>query len=385
MTNLEKLRKHMKKSGVCATVIPTADPHLSEYVPECFKLRRYISGFTGSAGTLVVTENCAGLWTDGRYYIQAENELSGSEIRLYRASEKNTIKIYDFLKENLPDNAVVGVDGRLFSKKYLDEFISKLGKITVNADYDPSEIWENRPELPSEKAFLLDECYCGESALSKIDRVRKIMQKECFTHYLVTSPEAVMWLLNIRGNDVKHTPVMLSYLLLSKEKAALYVNEAKLSEEVSGYLNRHNIEVADYGEIYEDISRLPQDSYLNADFSLTYYTLINRASCPKKDFKDIITELKCIKNKTEIDNIKKAYEKENIALTKAFYEIYHTEGIDECDVCEIIEKYRSKSEGYFGSRAYGRCNRPAFSLSLQRAGSKPDLHGNGQRKRNPLQ
>ena len=173
MTKLYILRKYMKEQNLSAVVIPTADMHLSEYISEHYKLREYLSGFTGSAGTLVVTETNAGLWTDGRYYIQAEHELFGSGISLYKASEKETVKIHEFLKENLSESDIVGLDGRLFSKKYLDSFISNLGNIKVNTDCDIAQIWENRPPEQMGKAFLLEEKYSGESVSSKISRVRK--------------------------------------------------------------------------------------------------------------------------------------------------------------------------------------------------------------------
>ena len=371
MKKIDALRKLMKENKISAAVIPTADPHLDEYIPGYYKFRQHVSGFTGSAGTLVVTEQKAGLWTDGRYYIQAENELSGSGIVLYRASEKETKKIHEFLRENLDSGSVVGIDGRLFSKKYLEEFILKLGNIKTDTDFDPSQIWEGRPLLPCEKAFVLSEEFCGESVASKIKRIYEVMEKESFTHYLVSSPECIMWLLNIRGNDVENTPVMLSYLLIGKKTITIYVDKNKITQEVSHHLKLHNIEVAEYEKIYEDVAVLKKEDYMAADFSLTNYSLVNRASCPKKDYKDIIYKLKCIKNETEIKNIRKAYIKENAALTKAFYEIYNSDSIDECDVTTIIEKYRSLNEGYFS---------PSFSTIAAYGANAAMMHYGPQKK-----
>ncbi|MBE7033805.1 MAG: aminopeptidase P family protein [Ruminococcaceae bacterium] len=346
MSKLDILRSHMKNHNISAVVIPTADMHLSEYISDYYKLREYLSGFTGSAGTLVVTDTDAGLWTDGRYYIQAEKELAKG-ISLYRASEKDCIKIYDFLKNNLSEKDTVGLDGRLFSKKYLDEFIAKLGEIKVNTDYDASEIWENRPAEPCKKAFVLDEKYCGEDTFSKLSKVRELMKKDNFTHYLVSAPDCIMWLLNIRGNDVKYTPVTLSYLMMTEKNVTLYTKREKLTDEVLSYLKLHNIDVADYTCVYFDVENLPENSYVAADFSLTNYTLINKISSAKKNVKDFIYNLKCIKNDTELENVKRAYVKENVALTKAFYEIYHSRKLNEWDVVEIIEKHRNMQEGYF--------------------------------------
>lgn len=347
MNRIDSLRNHMKEHNISAVVIPTADMHLSEYISEHYKLREYLSGFTGSAGTLVVTENEAGLWTDGRYYIQAEKELSGSSVNLYRASEKNCVKIHEYLKQRLAPSDMVGVDGRFFSKKYLDEFIVKLSGIQVNTDYDPSQIWQNRPPEPEDKAFVLEEKYCGENVSSKISAVREKMQAEGFTHYLVSLPECIMWFLNIRGNDVRHTPVMLSYLLVTQKTITLYARREKLTDKVSNYLWAHNIEVADYEDIYTDIAMISQNSYLAADFSLVNYSLISKVACAKKDIRDFIFDLKCIKNNTEIENIKNAYIKENVALAKSFYEIYNSDNLDECDVSDIIEKHRKAYNEYF--------------------------------------
>ena len=347
MSRIDILREHMRTHNISAVVVPTADMHLSEYISDHYKLREYLSGFTGSAGTLVVTENDGGLWTDGRYYIQAEKELSGSGIKLFKASEKETVKIHEYLKETLSAGETVGLDGRLFSKRYLDSFISKLSGINVNTDYDASQIWENRPEEPDEKAFVLSDCYCGKGVEEKLSEVRSLMKKQGFTHYLITSPECIMWLLNIRGNDVRYTPVMLSYLLMSQRTVTLYSKPQKLTKEVLTHLKLHNIETEDYQNIYHHVGEIEENCCVAADFSLVNYSLINRISCAKKSVRDFVLNLKARKNSTEIENIKTAYIRENTALTKAFYEIYHSSGINECDVVEIIEKYREMYTSYY--------------------------------------
>ena len=348
MNKIGILREYMKKCGVSACIIPTADPHLSEYVPEHYKLRQWVSGFTGSAGTLVVTEEEGGLWTDGRYYIQAEKELSGSGIKLHRASESECIKTYEYVTEKLKPGDTVGVDGNLFSKKELDNIIEKLDKFSVkiNTEFTPDEIWENRPPMPSDKAFILPQEYCGETVAKKADNVRSLMKKEGFTHYLAALPESVMWLLNIRGNDIKCTPVMLSYLLMSQSEIFLYAPKEKIDDCVCKYLAENNVTLCDYNNIIGDLGKISADSFVAADFSLCNYNLINALGCAYRDRKDFIYYLKCIRTQKEIDNIKRAYIKENTALTKSFYEIYHSENIDECDVCDIIEKNRRLHSGY---------------------------------------
>lgn len=349
MNRIELLREYMKKCGVNACIIPTADPHLCEYISECYKLRQWLSGFTGSAGTLVVTERESGLWTDGRYYIQAEKELEGSGITLYRASEKQCVKIHEFLQEKLTSESILGVDGRLFSKKELDKIITELEKkkISVNTNFRPEKIWESRPQNPREKAFVLDARYVGESVCEKLENVRTKMKEKNFTHYLSSSPECIMWTLNIRGNDIMHTPVMLSYMLVSQKKVFLYADREKIDEDVGLYLNRNEITLKNYEDIFEDLENIGENSLLAADFSMTNYQLIKALKCAYKDCSDFIYNLKCIKTEKEIENIKKAYIKENTALVKSFYEIYHSTDIDECDVSNIIEKHRKNLEGYF--------------------------------------
>lgn len=338
------LRQFMKNHGVDACIIPTSDPHLSEYTCECYKLREWFSGFTGSAGTLVVTKAKSGLWTDGRYYIQAENELKGTGITLFRASEKETISIEDFLLENLSKGELVGLDGRLFSKNYLDKIKAKLleKEIIIKPRFDASVLWEDKPSLPMGKAFSLSEAYAGESVESKIKRLRKLMEENSADIYVTAMADSIMWLLNIRGCDVSYTPVMLSYLFVSKEDVFLFAHKEKTTD-----LDNECFEIKDYDEFYDFLSKLDKEKVLAADFSETNYEIINSANCKIKNNSDYIQNMKAVKNVTELSNIKKAYIKENIALIKSFYEIYSSLGnIDECDVQDIIERKRTQSEGY---------------------------------------
>lgn len=348
MKRIEILREYMKKCGVSACIIPTADPHLSEYVSEHYKLREWVCGFTGSAGTLVVTEEDGGLWTDGRYYIQAEKELIGSGIKLYKASEPECTKIYEYLKDTLKSGDTVGVDGSLFSKKELDDIIEKLDKcgINTNTAFTPDAVWENRPPMPVGRAFILPAEFCGETVEEKVKKVRALMREEAFSHYLAGLPESIMWLLNIRGNDIKCTPVMLSYLVLTQSEIFLYAPAEKIDDTMRKYLADNKVTLCEYENIIADLGKIREDSFLAADFTLCNYNLIKVLKCAYKDRKDFIYNLKCIRTQKEIENIKNAYIKENTALVKSFYEIYHSDNIDECDVCEIIEKNRKAQKGY---------------------------------------
>lgn len=348
MCRIELLRKEMKKCGVNAVIIPTADPHLSEYIADEYKLREWLSGFTGSAGTLVVTEKESGLWTDGRYYIQAEKELSGSEVVLFKASEKETIKITDYLLEKLEKGETLALDGKLFSKNKLDELKDKLKKKSIHLknDFDPSAVWKDKPERKANPCYILSEKYSGESAKDKMLRVRREMKNEGATHYVISSPQEIMWLLNIRGADVLYTPVMLSYLLIGEKEAYLYAPKENVPEDVLKYLEELEVKVKPYNGIYTDVEKLSKKCTVIADFSSANALLIDKIKCPAKDKKSIIEHMKGIKNSTEIANIKKAYIKDNTALIKSFYEIYHKDELTEWEVCDIIEKHRGALEGY---------------------------------------
>lgn len=361
MYNIDLLRKEMKKHNIDACIVPTADPHLSEYIPDCYKLRQWLCGFTGSAGELVVTKNDSGLWTDGRYYIQAEMELSGSETKLYKASEKETIKIHEYLVNRLNKNDRVGIDGKMFSKSsadFLEKKLRKKGIVLVN-DFDPSVIWGNRPPQPQGKAFILEKKYAGESAQSKINRIRSKMAEDKADYFIVSSLEEVMWLLNIRGNDISYTPVMLCYFMLGKKDAFLYVDKEKLTENVKEYLTKIGVNVKNYNDIYYDVKKLGKRETAVIDFSKTNSFLISSVKCAVNDKKSYIDIMKCIKNPVEIENIKKAYIKENVALIKSFYEIYNSEKLTECTVSDIIEKNRKSQENYISPSfetiaAYGK-------------------------------
>ncbi len=345
---IEKLRNYMISKEIAACIIPTSDPHLSEYTSDFYKFREWLSGFTGSAGTLVVTKYKAGLWTDGRYYIQAEKELEGSGITLFRASEKETPKITDFISENVEKGTFVGVDGRLFSKNALDKIKVELVKneIILKPKFYASVIWKEKDQMPMGKAFLLEEKYSGERVLSKIKRLRERLCENEVDYYVTAATDSVMWLLNIRGCDVLHTPVMLSYLFVSNDKVILFANKEKVSD-VSDALHKNNIKIYDYDKFYEFLASLDKEKKLALDFDETNYEIVNCASCSVINKTDFIKEMKSVKNNTEIENIKKAYVKENIALIKSFFEIYSFKTrLSECDVADIIEKHRKAQDGY---------------------------------------
>ncbi len=359
MTTNEKLallRGEMRRLGLAACVIPTADPHLSEYTPDRYKLRHWLSGFTGSAGTLAVTMDKSGLWTDGRYYIQAARQIEGSEIELFRAAEPGTKTYARFLTDELPKGAAVGIDGSLFSRSAADSLEKTLQKegIRLESDCDFSVIWQTgRPPLPNAPAFALDVKYAGESAADKLTRVRAEMKKQGVTHYAVGKLDSVMWLFNIRGGDVHCCPFAISYALVGESDARLYIGEGVVGPELAAALNDEGVTVRPYCAITGDIAALPADASLGVDFAQTNCALTAAAkTCSLKNIRDIITPMKAVKNAVENDCLRECYNNDAAALVKGFYRIYKAldEGreITERDVFDMLIELRSRQPGFIG-------------------------------------
>ena len=233
---LSCLRKVMKEQGVNAYIIPSSDPHMSEYVSEHWKSRQYFSGFTGSAGTVIVTMAEAGLWTDGRYFLQAEDQLKGTDIILHRSGEEGVLKPAEYIEKNIGNGQVVGFDGRTVTAKWAEELKEKLDKkgAGLRGSLDlVGDIWADRPVLKSDKVWLLDEKYAGESRDSKIERLRKYMDEKGDDYHIITSLDDIAWLLNIRGNDIHCNPVVMSYLVVSQSEIILFADETSFSEQVN--------------------------------------------------------------------------------------------------------------------------------------------------------
>lgn len=355
MTTNEKvalLRAEMDKNNLKGYIVPTGDPHISEYLADFYCFRHWISGFTGSAGTFALTDKKSGLWTDGRYYIQAEGQLSGSEIVLYRAYEPGVISYVDFFCEELAEGDRVGIDGKLFSKNAVANMQKKFTEkgIELVVDCDLSYVWEDRPSLPYTKVFLLDEKYAGESALSKIERLREKMNDAKVDFYATGTLDDVMWLYNVRGNDVHCCPFAMSYALVTKNDAVFYVAKEQMTDRVKEYLDKNNVAVKAYEDIYTDLANL-KGGKLALNGATTNYMLHKAAGCEVKETADFIEKMKAVKNETENANLKNAYIKDCVALVKAFYKIYTAESgsMTENDVCNLLLEERGKQEGNLGA------------------------------------
>lgn len=337
---LKRLRKLMEDKDLNAYIIADSDPHMSEYVAEHWKMRRWISGFTGSAGVVALTLDKSGLWTDGRYYIQAEDQLKGTEIELFRAGEPNVPSYIKWLGDNLTKGDRIGVCGKYSSSAKIKNLQSNLGKkgIEVVTEYDLiGEIWEDRPATPKEPIFIHDIEYAGKSAREKIEMVRDKMDKHGADHYLIGSLDDIAWLYNIRGADIPYNPVTISYALVSKEEARLFINQSKVEENVANNLRDNGVEVVDYDSIADTLPDLIGDDssiYIDPDkINYELYSILEEIGCKIIEKQDITTALKAIKNEVEIENLKQTLVRDGVAMVKFLY--WLDENLDSGNITEI--------------------------------------------------
>lgn len=347
---LIKLREIMKKENIDYYVVPSGDFHQSEYVAEHFKSRAYITGFTGSAGTALIGKDNGILWTDGRYFIQAEQQLKDSGIELYKMRIPGWPTLPEWLMENMKSGETLGFDGRLFSINEYKQFKNIKNKKNINIVMDKDlikDIWSDKPELPKEKIFLHDVKYCGKSANDKIKEVRVEMKKLGGDSYIISSLDDIAWLYNIRGNDVKNTPVALAYAMISEEKATLYIDKNKILNEDEKRLNEEGINVEDYNKIFEDTKKIKGSVIVDCNKVSGYiYTLIND-DLEVIEEENITTKLKAIKNDTEIDSLRKCQIKDGVAMVrflKWLKENVGKETITEVTVADKLLEFRSKGE-----------------------------------------
>ena len=357
MTIQEKLailREKMKENNMDIYMIPTADFHQSEYVGEYFKARSYMSGFTGSAGTLVVTLTEAGLWTDGRYFIQAEQQLAGSTITLYRMSEEGVPTVKEFVEDKLPQGGVIGFDGRVLSSAdgaaYAKIAEKKQGSLSVAKDL-VNEIWTDRPQLPTEKVWILTDEYSGETTASKLGRIREVMKEKGAQVHLISSLYDIAWILNLRGNDISHVPVFLSFLMIEEDACTLFIHAETLTDEVRAYLADNDITVCAYDEIYDAAAKLAADKVMLMDEHTINYRI--RMAFPEglKVVDDLnpSERMKAIKNATELKNTRIAHLKDGVAVTKFMYWLKTHVGkeyITEYTAGKYLDSLRAEQENF---------------------------------------
>lgn len=354
VSRVSVLRKIMEDKNIDAYIIPSADNHQSEYVGEYFKSRQFISGFKGSAGTVVITKEKAGLWTDGRYFIQAEKELSGSGINLFKMGEEGVPTVNEFVIENIPQGGKLGFDGRVIAAGEGLELKEELEKKNVTIKYDEDlvdSVWKDRPSLSKEKAFLLDEKYSGESFESKVNRIRNIMRENSATVHVITTLDEVAWIFNIRGNDVIYTPVVLAYAAITLDDVYLFIDDEKLDDVIKSEFSKANIEIRPYNNVYDFIKNLDEKEVIMLDKERVNYSLYKSISenIKKVEVENPAVLMKAMKNKTELNNIKNAYIKDGIACTKFMYWLKTNVGkieITELSASEKLLQLRKEQEGF---------------------------------------
>lgn len=319
---VDRLRSWMKENGFTAFVFPSSDPHNSEYVADHWKSREWISGFSGSAGTAVVTLEHAALWTDSRYFIAAEKELDGTDFQLMKLRVEGTPSVLEWLASELStyEKAVVGLDGNVNSfaeVAAMEQELATKGNITVRTDVDPmAELWTDRPVIPDNMVSLHPLEYSGESTSSKVSRVRKHLLDCGADGLLVTALDEIAWVLNLRGSDVHCNPVFVSYLLISPENITLYINNVKLPDDVKAYLMSEHIDVQAYESVVEGL-RLYVGKSLLVDMSSTNYSLATAVPFEKVcSGVSPIASMKAVKNKVEQDGFRAAMLRDGVAVVK---------------------------------------------------------------------
>lgn len=349
---ISRLRALMAEKGIDAYVVPTADFHQSEYVGEHFKARKFITGFSGSYGTAVITMDDAGLWTDGRYFFQATNELEGSGVRLMKMFVGDTPSVTEFLADVVSEGGTVAFDGRVLSMGEGQEFEAALSSKHIRLDYSEDlidTVWADRPPLSDKPAFFLEEKYSGESAASKLSRVRDVMRENGASLHAIASLDDVCWLLNLRGDDIDFFPLLLSYAVVRMDGVDLYVDESKLDARIHEELAKVNVAIHPYNNIYSDIKELDACETIMIDPMKTNYALFKNISCNIVTTANPTILMKAMKNPVELDNIRAAHIKDGVAVTKFMYWVktrYDKETITELSSAEKLTQFRSEQEGY---------------------------------------
>lgn len=347
---IQKLRELMKREQIDYYIVPSGDFHQSEYVAECFKSRAYITGFTGSAGTALIGKEKAILWTDGRYFIQANEQLKDSGVELFKIGIPGWPTLEEWLTENMTEDETLGFDGRVLSVNQYKEVLRIKENKNINIVMDKDlieEFWINKPEMPKEKIFLHDTKYCGKSASEKIQEVRNEMKKLDGKAYVIASLDDIAWLYNIRGNDVKNTPVALAYALVDEKQATLYINEEKVSSKDEERLSKEGITVKGYEDVFEDIKDIKDSIVLDPDKTSAYIYGQIHDSVKKIEELNISTRLKAIKNNIEIQNLKNCQLRDGVAMVrfiKWIKENVHKETITELTLADKLCEIRSQGD-----------------------------------------
>lgn len=349
------LRRLMEERKLDAYLVPTADFHDSEYVGGYFKCRSFLTGFTGSAGTAIITQREARLWTDGRYFVQAASQLKGTEVILMRMGKEGVATQEEYLEEVMPEGGSLGFDGRVVNAQLGRELLALLEDKHVRISWQEDlvgAIWKDRPGLSAEPVWRLEAKYAGKAASDKIADLREAMKKEKAKIHILTTLDDIAWLLNLRGNDVKCNPVFLSFALITMERFYLFLNEEILDEAVRGYLKELGVEVGPYDGIYEAVSRL-RDQKVLLETAKANYGIVSSLDASNRiiDQMNPTSLFKAMKNPVEVENMKEAHRKDGAAMVKFIYWLKNN--IDKTEITELsaehlLDGLRSQQEGNLG-------------------------------------
>jgi Xaa-Pro aminopeptidase len=349
---IEKLRNQMSERGIEAYIIPSSDPHQSEYVAQHYTARTFITGFTGSAGTAIITLDDAILWTDGRYFIQAESELKDTGVSLFKMGEPGVPTVEEFLKGSLPTGAKIAFDGKVISEEYFrtlkKALESKEYLYEVNEDLIDN-IWQDRPERPCSQVILHDVQYAGASREEKLAKVNAEMKNMGANYYVISGLDDIAWLLNIRGRDVNCNPLTMAYALISEYRYYLFIDDRKVNSEVKAELKKANVEIMPYDSIGGFLKEIKTGTILLdvAKNSTWIYSSINIKTV---EAMDITTRFKALKNDIEIENLRKAMVRDGVAMVKFISWIkktIKTRNITEIEASDKAEQIRRAGENFY--------------------------------------
>ena len=352
---IEDLRQWMAQQQVEAFIIPSTDPHLSEYVAPHWQSREWISGFTGSAGTVVVTRSEAGLWTDSRYFLQAANQLQGTDIELYKEMLPETPSIAEFLCQHLQAGEAVGIDGSVFSMQEAFRLEKELNEkqIRLRSLPDPMEsIWSDRPALPQVPAYIYETKYAGKTCTEKLKSIREEMKRQEVDTLLVSALDEIAWTLNLRGSDVHCNPVVVSYLLIGMEDAHYFIHPQKLNEEVCNYLEDNHVTCHPYESICAYLAE-QKDLHILLTPDKTNYAIYTAASrsCHVMEAPSPVALLKAVRNEQEIEGLRAAMQRDGVALVKFLQWLetaVHQGGQTEMSVTRKLHDFRAEQPLYVG-------------------------------------
>lgn len=344
---IARLRALMEERNIDACLVPTSDYHESEYVGEHFACRQYITGFTGSAGTALITRNWAGLWTDGRYFVQAAAELKDTGVELMKAGQPGVPALEEYLETNLSAGDVLGFDGRVINGRMGEDLKNRLSEKNISVDPTAAlvdQLWENRPLLSAEPVWILEEKYAGKSAAEKIRELREEMAKRGADVHIITTLDDIVWLLNIRGGDTPCNPVVLSYLAVTEKELVLFVNPSVISEEVQAYLTGLGVTVCPYNDVYAYAAGIRNSKVLLEKGKVNFAILSGLHESNRiLDQMNLTVLPKAIKNETEIENMKIAHVKDGVTMTKFIYWMKKNIGkvpMTECSVADKLDQMR---------------------------------------------